>query len=134
MLLRFSWLARAAFLALAATLPANAQTATVYGYTWSPAAPATTSPAILKVELNSDHLQAGGPIAIRVSTTPDVVKVVTGNGPRSGALTSVAPGIFTSQATLPRVGGIASVKIKLHFVATTADGKSAAVDVPVSYR
>jgi hypothetical protein len=104
-----------------------------YAYTFTPAAVAG-SPRINKVELNSDHLQAGGPIAIRVTTTPDVVKVVTGSRRRSGTLTMAGPGIFTSDSTLPRVGGLATVRISLHFVATTASGQSTSVDVPVHYR
>jgi hypothetical protein len=69
---------------------------------------------IRKVELNSDHLQAGGPIAIRVTTTPDVIQVVTGNGPQSGVLTKTGPGIFASESTLPRVGGLATVRTHLY--------------------
>jgi hypothetical protein len=104
-----------------------------YTYTFTPAS-AQGSPKIRKVELNSDHLQAGGPIAIRVTTTPDVVQVVTGNGPQSGVLTKTGPGIFASESTLPRVGGLATVRISIHFVATTASGQSTSVDVPVHYR
>jgi hypothetical protein len=104
-----------------------------YAYTFTPAL-AQGSPRISKVELNSDHLQAGGPIAIRVTTTPDVIQVVTGNGTQSGALTKAGPGIFASESTLPRVGGLATVRISLHFVATTASGQSTSLDVPVHYR
>ncbi len=128
------------------TLPALAQTAAPpaapvppptppnYAYTFTPPSQGAGTPQILKVELNSDHLHAGGPIAIRVTTTPDVVKVTTGNGKRSGQLTQSAPGIFTSESTLPHAGGIASLRIKLHFQASTASGTSISVDVPVSYR
>jgi hypothetical protein len=105
----------------------------IYAYTFTPAA-AQSSPKIGKVELNSDHLRAGGPIAIRVTTTPDVIQVVTGNGSRSGSLTKTGPGIFTSESMLPRVGGLATVRISLHFVATNASGQSISVDVPVHYR
>ena len=123
---------------LMALLPANAaaQAPTpppTYGFTWI--APATTNgmPQIIKVELNSDHLRAGGLIAIRVTTSPDVVKVVTGSGKRSGPLTKVAPGSFNSNSTLPHVGGPAPIPITLHFVASDAAGRSVAVDVPVTY-
>jgi hypothetical protein len=104
-----------------------------YAYTFTPPV-AEGSPRINKVELNSDHLQAGGPIAIRVTTTPDVIQVVTGNGKRSGALTKTGSGIFTSESTLPKIGGLTTVRISLHFVATTASGQSTSVDVPVHYR
>jgi hypothetical protein len=128
--------------ALAQTAPAQAPAQTApaqapapaYGYVFTPPAPATGSPQILKVELNSAVLRAGGPIAIRVTTTPDVARVVTGSGKRQGTLTLAAPGVFTSQSTLPHVGGLLSVHVKLHFAATTADGKTTAVDVPVSYK
>lgn len=36
-----------------------------YGFTFTPPAPADGAPEILKIELNSDKLHAGGPIAIR---------------------------------------------------------------------
>ena len=114
--------------------PVPDATPIVYGYTFTPPAPSAGTPRFLSIELNSDHLKAGGPIAIRVSTTPDVVKVTTGNGKHSGTLTQSAPGVFTSDSTLPHIGGFASVRIKLHFEATTADGTSISLDVPVSYR
>jgi hypothetical protein len=125
--LYFAWLL--APLASAAQTPPPR----TYGYSFIPPA-AEGSPRITKVELNSDHLRAGGPIAIRVTATPDVIQVVTGSRSRSGALTKTGPGIFTSESTLPRVGGLATVRISLHFVATTASGQQTAVDVPVHYR
>src|SRR5271166_2718364 len=118
-------------LSFAALTPAAAP---AYEYTFTPP-PQTGTPRILEVQLNSDHLHGGGPIDIRVTTTPDVVKVTTGNGSQSGALTQSAPGIFTSEATLPHVGADLLVKhIKLHFTATTAAGASVSVDVPVTYK
>jgi len=124
----------AALLAALIPLMAAAEgTATAYTYTWTPPA-SGGSPSILKVELNSSHLRAGGPIAIRVTTSPDVVQVVTGKGNRQGALTKQQPGIFASTSTLPHVGGLLTIKIAIHVTATTADGKSASVDVPVFYR
>jgi len=104
-----------------------------YGYAFTPPA-SKAHPRILKVELNSDHLKAGGPIDIRVTTTRDVVKVTTGNGKRAGELAKVAPGVFTSASTLPRLGGLMTLKISLHFEATTADGRTTSLDVPVHYR
>jgi hypothetical protein len=97
--------------------------------------PTTGTPRILKVQLNSDHLSAHGPIAIRVSTTRDVVSVVTGRGHFSGTLTRVAPGVFTSESTLPRIRlPFGAAHFKIHFEATTASGKEASLDVPVTYR
>jgi hypothetical protein len=131
---RVATFALGAFCALA--LPAAAQAPSpsppAYGFLYTPP-PAQGTPQILKVELNSNHLRAGGPIDIRVTTTPDVVKVVTGNGKRQGTLTMSAPGIFTSSSTLPHVGGFATIRIKLHFQATSAAGTSVSLDVPVTY-
>jgi hypothetical protein len=108
-------------------------TTPTYSYVFVPTVP-QSDPRIFKVELNSDRLQAGGSIAIRVTTTPDVVAVETGNGPRSGQLTQISPGVFTTLSTLPRLGGLATIKISLHFVSKTTDGRSSSVDVPVHYR
>lgn len=115
--------------------PAVAQgDAPAYAFSFAPPTPASGTAEILKIELNSDNLHAGGPIAIRVTTTPDVTQVVTGNGRRRGSLTRISPGIFTSQSTLPHIGGLLHVHIKLHFEATTADGHVENVDVPVVYK
>jgi hypothetical protein len=120
--------------AVAQPSPAPAAATPVYGYTFTPS-PQTGTPGIFEVQLNSNNLHGGGPIDIRVTTTPDVVKVTTGNGSKSGALTQSAPGIFTSEARLPHVGADLVVKhIKLHFTATTAAGVSVSVDVPVTYK
>jgi hypothetical protein len=105
-----------------------------YEFTFTPP-PQSGTPRILEVQLNSDRLHGGGPIDIRVTTTPDVVNVTTGNGSQSGALTQRAPGVFTSEATLPHIGADLIVKhIKLHFSATTAAGTSVSVDAPVTIK
>ncbi len=105
----------------------------VYGYTYTPPA-ATGSPRILKIELNSTHLHADGQFDIRVTTTTDVTRVVTGNGKHQGTLTAAGNGVFTGDSTLPHVGGLLSVGIKIHVEASTADGKSTSADVPVHYK
>jgi hypothetical protein len=108
--------------------------APIYGFSFTPPPPVTGPSEILKIELNSDDLHAGGPIAIRVTTTPDVTQVMTGNGRHQGFLTRVSPGVFTSLSTLPHIGGLLHVHIKLHFQATTPDGRVEDVDVPVVYK
>ena len=120
-------------LSLAFGSVARADTPPIYGYAFTPPA-AAGSPRILSVELNSDSLHAGGPIDIRVKTTPDVTGVTTGHGRHKGALLPASPGVFTGDSVLPRVGGLWSVGIKIHVEATTADGKTTSVDVPVHYR
>ena len=115
-----------------AQTPAASAPAVVYAFTYTPA-PATGTPRIISVELNSNTLHAGGPIDIRVKTTPDVTKVTSGNGRHKGDLTAMGGGLFTADSKLPHVGGLLNVAIKLHIEATTADGKSTSVDVPVRY-
>jgi hypothetical protein len=105
-----------------------------YGFAFTPPAPVTGPAEILKIELNSDDLRAGGPIAIRVTTLPDVTQVMTGNGRHRGTLARLAPGVFASQSTLPHVGGLLHIHIRLHFEATTPDGRTEDVDVPVTYK
>jgi len=132
-------IARQFFVALAASLlwpacavPVFAEQAT-YGFVFLPP-PTATAPRIRKVELNSDQLHAGGTIAIRVTTSPDVVAVVTGSGKHQGALLRVGRGVFRGDSSLPRIGGFLRVRVKLHFEATTADGRQAIVEVPVTYQ
>jgi hypothetical protein len=49
-------------------------------------------------------------------------------------LSRLRSGVFASDTTLPHVGGLLTVHVKLHFEATTASGKTTTVDVPVRYR
>jgi hypothetical protein len=126
-------------LALALSIPialpaASQEAAPVYGFTFTPEPPAAATPRILKIELNDNHLQAGQPIAILVLTTPDVTRVTTGNGRRAGTIPRISPGTFSTTSTLPHLGGIATIHLKLHFEATTADGTAVDVDVPVTYK
>src|SRR5215472_17283798 len=87
-----------------APIGSSAETATlVYGYVVTPP-PAAASPRILRVELNSDHLRAGGPIDLRVSTSPDVVSVCVGSGKNAGQLPRMGRGVFASESTLPHIG------------------------------
>jgi len=105
-----------------------------YGYTFTPPEPTPATPRIKKVELNSDELAAGGTIAIRVTTSADVVSVITGSGKHTGALAHSGRGVFIGESTLPHIGGFLRVHIKLRFEASTADGREAIVEVPVSYK
>ena len=104
-----------------------------YAYVYRPAS-FSALPKIFKVELNSDHLHAGGPIDIRVTTSPDTVKVEVGCWNRGGELPRTGPGLFTSDSTLPHVPTFFTIGLKLHVIATNAAGASAEVDVPVHYR
>jgi hypothetical protein len=91
------------------------------------------SPQILEVQLNSERLRPHGFFAIRILTTPDVVRVTTGSGKREGAVPMIGPGEFLAQSTLPGAPDIARVRIKLRVTATTAGGESTVVNVPVIF-
>jgi hypothetical protein len=100
-----------------------------------PAAVAPGAAQILEVDLNSNVLRAQGDIDMRVLTTVNVVKVVSRSGGRSGELAKVADGEFVAAGKLPKlpffVGG---VSFNLEFVASTADGRSTSVTIPVKLR
>ena len=93
------------------------------------------SPQILEVDLNSNVLKAQGDIDIRVLTSPDVVKVVSRSGGHSGEVHKVGDGEFVAAGKLPKlpffVGG---VSFNLEFIASTGDGRSTSVTVPVKLR
>jgi len=122
----------ASLLLPALAVPAFADDAK-YGFVFLPP-PTAGTPRIRKVELNSDELHSGGTIAIRVTTSPDVVAVVTGSGKHQGTLLRVGRGVFRGDSSLPRLGGFLSVRVKLRFEATTADGRQAVAEVPVTYK
>jgi hypothetical protein len=106
-----------------------------YGFKFVPPASGQSTPRIRLIELNSDRLHAHGPIAIRVSTTLDVVSVRVGRKALSGTLRQTAPGVFMTEATLPKIGLLfGGAHVKIHFEAKTATGETAAADVPVSYQ
>jgi hypothetical protein len=92
--------------------------------------PATADPAqpvILEIDLNEKVLHAV--IAIRVVTSENVVKVISRSNGRTGEITRVGPGEFEVAAKLPKVPF--AWNVTLEFVATTADGRSTSVKIPV---
>ena len=90
------------------------------------------APVILEVDLNDTHLRTHGRIAMRILTSPDVVSVVSRSKGHQGEVPRVGPGVFYAESTLPGVPFVArGMHLNLEFVATTADGKSTSVRVPV---
>jgi len=70
-----------------------------------------------------------------VTTSPDVVKVVSRNGGREGVIPEVVPGDFEAASKLPKVPFIASgMTLDLEFVATGASGAKTTVRVPVKLK
>jgi hypothetical protein len=116
----------------AATASATPQ---AYKYRFVPRQPAVHQPGtpqIFAIFLNDNTLRGGGRIAIKVVTSPDVVKVITRSNGREGAIPETAPGDFETGSRLPKIPFIAAgITTFLEFVAFTADGKSVSVRVPV---
>jgi hypothetical protein len=106
-----------------------------YRYRFVPRQPDHPEPGatqILAVSLNDQQLHSRGPIAIKVETSPDVVKVVSKNGSQEGNIPMIAPGDFEAASTLPKIPFIArGISIRLEFIATAANGQTATVKVPV---
>lgn len=94
--------------------------------------PAPGTPQIFAVYLNDKKLHSLGPFDIKVATSPDVVKVVTGSGGQDGDLAMVAPGDFEATSKLPKVPFIAKgMIIYLQVIATGQSGVKTTVRVPV---
>ena len=104
-----------------------------YRVTPSPNPAASGGPQILEIDLNDKQLTPHGKIAIRVLTSPDVVKVITRSNGRDGSLQQIAPGEFTANGSIPGIPFIArGWKVNIEFVASTADGRTTSVKVPVT--
>lgn len=115
--------------------PAERPTAPPYGYRFVPRQPdhvPAGQPQIFAVYLNSNKLKSLGPIDIKVSTSPDVIKVFTESNGRENAIPMIGPGDFEAASKLPKLPFIASgVTTTLNFVAVGASGKRVSVPVPV---
>ena len=124
--------------ASAAPSPVPSSSSSPYKYRFIPqlpAQPAAGQPLIYAVYLNDSALRSRGPIQIKVVTTPDVVKVTSGGGGRSGVIPRIATGDFETSSTLPPIPFLArGVSVDLLFTATNVSGKTFTVDVPVKVR
>lgn len=82
--------------------------------------------------LNSKKLRSQGPIAIRVTTSSDVVKVVTSSNGRQGNVPKISDGDFEASSMLPKLPLIASgIRTTIDFIAVGPGGKRVTVPVPV---
>lgn len=109
--------------------------AIVYGYRFVPRQPdhvPAGQPQIFAIYLNSKKLKSLGPIDIKVTTSPDVVKVFTRSNGREGAIPMLGSGDFEAMGKLPRLPIIASgISTNIEFVAVGANGKRVTIPVPV---
>lgn len=115
--------------------PSSTTSPSPYSYRFVPRQPAHVTPGtpqIFAVYLNSKQLHSQGPILIKVSTSPDVVKVVSRSGSQEGLIPMVAPGDFEANSKLPKIPFIAAgVTVDLQFIATGPSGEKTTVSVPV---
>jgi len=96
------------------------------------ASAAPDAPQILAIDINSQTVYSGKPLAMRVTTNDAVTKVTISSNGHSGQMTQVAPGRFESIGTIPKLPGIiAGLNVSLLFAATSADGRSTTAKVPI---
>ena len=113
--------------------PAPTPTPPSYKYRFVPrGALRAGEPKIYAVYLNDKKLRSLGPINIKVATTPDVVRVISRSNGREGIIPLVIPGDFEATSILPKIPFIAAgMTLEIEFIATTANGRTAIVRVPV---
>jgi len=98
-----------------------------------PASAPTDGPQIVDVSLNDRTLRSGGPVLVRVRTSPNVVGVEARAMGRSLAIPQSAPGTFLLSGAIP--GGVPFFLLGKHeivFAALTADGRQTTLSVPVT--
>jgi hypothetical protein len=96
---------------------------------------APESPQILAIDISDQTVYSGKVMAIRVTTNDVVSKVTISSNGHSGQMTQVAPGRFESSGTIPKLPPLmGGLNVNLVFAATTADGRSASVKVPLKVK
>ncbi|MBV9277232.1 MAG: hypothetical protein JOZ97_03250 [Candidatus Eremiobacteraeota bacterium] len=114
-----------------AATPASGQ----YGYvTKVPASTTTdaTSPQIFEIDMNAQQLNAPGPLAIRVLTSPNVAAVYAHVAGQTFGIPLVQSGHFELAAQLPTLPASARGRnYTFDFEAVTSDQKRATADVAV---
>lgn len=107
--------------------------ATPYAYVVNPTPQPSGEPQITQIALNDKVQHENGDLLIRVTTSADVSQVMLRAMGRQIALPQTAPGLFGAEQRLP--GGIPFFFLNrwynVDFVASTADGRSTTVTVPV---
>jgi hypothetical protein len=100
-----------------------------------PPSPDPTSPQILEIELYDQVVYSTKTFAARATTNDVVTKVTISSNGQSGQMTLVAPGRFESIGNIPKLPGIiGGLNVNLVFMATTADGRSTSVKVPMKVK
>ena len=100
-----------------------------------PPSPAPDSPQILQIDLNDQVIYSTKNFSARVTTNDVVTKVTISSNGHSGQMTRIAPGRFESTGDIPKLPSIiGGLNVNLVFTATTADGRSTSVKVPIKVK
>ena len=94
---------------------------------------ANVTPRIAEIAANDRVLHKGGLLLVRITTSPDVTRVIARTWNHEIGIPQIGSGVFSGQEQLPT--GIPSFLLnrtyQIEIVATTADGHSASYTVPV---
>jgi hypothetical protein len=120
-----------------APLAAPTATANPYAYIVDPTPPpgpvASDAPRILEIAINDRVLHPGGPVMLRVTTTPNVVGVELRAMGQFFAVAQSGPGLFTLNVTVPSsIPFFMLHDYSVVVAAGTADGRQ--TTVPLSLR
>jgi len=104
-----------------------------FTYVVSPAPGPSGAPRIVEIALNDRVLHKGGPLLVRVTTSPDVTSVVARTMGRELGIPQGGPGYFSGQDQLPSSIPLFLLNrtYQIEFVAATADGRSTSYTLPV---
>jgi hypothetical protein len=104
-----------------------------FSYVVAPSPGPSGAPRILEIALNDRVLHKGGPLIVRVTTSPDVTSVVARTMGRELGIPQGGPGYFSGQDQLPTSIPffLLNRTYQIEFVASTADGRSTAYTLPV---
>jgi hypothetical protein len=100
-----------------------------------PPSPGPDSPQILEIDVYDQVIYSAKTFAARVTTNDVVTKVTISSNGHSGEMTPIAPGRFESMGNIPKLPSIiGGLNVNLVFTATTADGRSTSVKVPIKVK
>jgi hypothetical protein len=105
-----------------------------FTYIVEPPPPAASNvPRIVEIAANDRVLHKGGMLLVRITTSPDVARVLARTMGHEIYIPQMSPGVFSGQEQLP--SGIPFFMLnrtyQIEIVVTTADGRSASFTVPV---
>jgi hypothetical protein len=93
------------------------------------------APQILRIEVNDQTIHPGGPVAIRVTTTPDVKTMIATAEGHDITIPKAQDGLFAGMTTLPSFIPFWMLKTyQVTFTGISGDGRRAAMTIPVTLR